>query len=37
VISTVAEARNGRIVTDTVAEQGGNQLIKNAQAELNVG
>ena len=35
VTATVAEAQNGTIVTDTVAEQNGNQLIRNAQAELN--
>jgi acyl dehydratase len=34
VTSTVAEARDGTVVTDTVAEQDGNQLIRNAQAEL---
>jgi acyl dehydratase len=34
VTSTVTEARNGTVVTETVAEQDGNQLIKNAQAEL---
>jgi acyl dehydratase len=34
VTSTVAEAGDGRIVTDTVAQQDGNELIKNAQAEL---
>jgi acyl dehydratase len=37
VTATVAEAQNGRIVTDTVAEQSGNQLIRNAQAELRTG
>jgi acyl dehydratase len=35
VSSTVTEAQNGRVVTDTVAEQSGNTLIKNAQAELS--
>ena len=34
VTSTVAEARDGTVVTDTVAEQDGNQLVRNAQAEL---
>jgi acyl dehydratase len=34
VTATVTEARNGTIITETVAEQDGNQLIKNAQAEL---
>ena len=37
VSSTVAEARDGTIVTDTVARQDGNQLIRNAQAELAAG
>lgn len=36
VTATVAEARNGTIVTETVAEQSGNQLIRNAQAELRI-
>jgi 3-hydroxybutyryl-CoA dehydratase len=36
VTATVAEAQNGKIVTDTVAEQSGNTLIKNAQAELEL-
>jgi len=31
---TVAEDRDGSVVIDTVAEQGGNQIIRNAQAEL---
>ena len=35
VSATVTEAQNGRVVTDTVAEQSGNTLIKNAQAELS--
>ena len=34
VTSTVKEASNGRIVTDTVAAQGDNQIIRNAEAEL---
>ena len=34
VTSTVAEARDRTVVTDTVAEQDGNQLIRNARAEL---
>jgi acyl dehydratase len=34
VTGTVAEADNGRLVVDTVAEQSGNQIIRNAQAEL---
>jgi acyl dehydratase len=36
VSSTVREARDGRIVTETVAEQGGNQIIRNAEAELEL-
>jgi acyl dehydratase len=34
VTATVSEAGDGTIVTDTVAQQDGNELIKNAQAEL---
>jgi acyl dehydratase len=34
VTSTVKEARDGRVVTDTVASQGDNQIIRNAEAEL---
>jgi len=34
VSGTVAEASDERVVVDTVAEQGGNQIIRNAQAEL---
>ncbi len=34
--ATVKEASNGRVVTDTVAEQGGNQIIRNAEAELEL-
>ena len=36
VTATVKEAENGRIVTDTVATQGENQIIRNAEAELEV-
>ena len=36
VTSTVQSAENGRIVTETVAEQGGNQIIRNASAELEL-
>jgi len=36
VTSTVKEATDGRIVTDTVAAQGENQLIRNAEAELEL-
>ena len=34
VSATVAEKDEGRIVTETVAEQGGNQIIRNAGAVL---
>ncbi len=37
VSGTVVEEREGRVVVDTVAEQGGNQIIRNAQAEIEVG
>ena len=36
VTATVKEASNGRVVTDTVAAQGENQVIRNAEAELQV-
>ena len=36
VTGTVKEERDGRAVIDTVAEQGGNQIIRNAEAELEV-
>jgi acyl dehydratase len=36
VTGNVVEERNGRVVVDTVAEQGGNQIIRNAQAEIEV-
>ncbi len=35
VTSTIAEASNGHLVTDTVAAQGDNQIIRNASAELD--
>jgi 3-hydroxybutyryl-CoA dehydratase len=35
VSGTVKEKREGRLVVDTVAEQGGNQIIRNAEAELS--
>ncbi len=35
VTSTIAEASNGHVVTDTVAAQGDNQIIRNARAELD--
>jgi acyl dehydratase len=34
VSGSVAEERDGRLVIDTVAEQSGNQIIRNAQAEV---
>jgi 3-hydroxybutyryl-CoA dehydratase len=34
VSGTVSEKRDGRLVIDTVAEQSGNQIIRNAEAEL---
>jgi acyl dehydratase len=37
VSGTVSEVRDGRLVIDTVAEQSGNQIIRNAQAELEAG
>ena len=36
VSGTVREVRDGVAVVDTVAEQGGNQIIRNAEAELAV-
>jgi acyl dehydratase len=36
VTGTVEKADDGRIVIDTVAEQSGNQIIRNAHAELAV-
>jgi acyl dehydratase len=37
VTSTVADASNGHLTTDTVAAQGDNQIIRNASAELALG
>jgi hypothetical protein len=34
VTGTVRELRDGRLIVDTVAEQDGNQIIRNAEAEL---
>ena len=34
VSGTVKEAQGARVVVDTVAEQGGKQIIRNAEAEL---
>jgi acyl dehydratase len=36
VSGTVKSAEAGRVVIDTVAEQGGNQIIRNAEAELEL-
>jgi acyl dehydratase len=36
VTGTVREASDGRVLIDTVAEQSGNQIIRNAEAELQV-
>jgi acyl dehydratase len=37
VSATVREARDGVVVTETVAEQAGNEIIRNAEAELQLG
>jgi acyl dehydratase len=37
VTATVKRVQDGRIVTDTVAAQGENQIIRNAEAELELG
>ena len=36
VSATVKESDDGRIVTDTVAAQGDNRIIRNAEAELSL-
>jgi acyl dehydratase len=36
VTGTVREASDGRVVIDTVAEQSGNRIIRNAEAELQL-
>jgi acyl dehydratase len=36
VTGTVREADGSRAIVDTVAEQGGNQIIRNAEAELSI-
>jgi acyl dehydratase len=36
VTSTVKEIRDGAVITDTVAAQGDNQIIRNAEAELEL-
>jgi acyl dehydratase len=37
ITGTVKSVEDGRVVVDTVAEQGGNQVIRNAEAELELG
>lgn len=37
VSGTVKSVSDGRLVIDTVAEQGGNQVIRNAEAEIQLG
>lgn len=37
VTATVKEADDGNVVTDTVAEQGGDRIIRNAEATLKLG
>jgi hypothetical protein len=34
VTGSVKEERDGRVVVETVAEQGGKRIIRNAEAEL---
>src|SRR3954468_15710149 len=34
VTGTVRETRDGRVVIDTIAEQNGNQIVRNAEAEI---
>jgi acyl dehydratase len=36
VSGTVREVRDGRVLIDTVAEQAGNQIIRNAEAEVEL-
>jgi acyl dehydratase len=36
VSGTVSEVTDGRAIVDTVAEQGGKQIIRNARAELEI-
>ncbi|TML35953.1 MAG: hypothetical protein E6G00_06750 [Actinobacteria bacterium] len=37
VTGTVKEVRDGHAVVDTVAEQDGNKIIRNAEAEIEIG
>jgi acyl dehydratase len=34
VTGTVRESSDGHVIVDTVAEQGGNQIVRNAEAEI---
>jgi hypothetical protein len=36
VTGTVRESGDGRVVIDTVAEQAGKQIVRNAEAELEI-
>ncbi len=36
ITGTVRERRDGRVIVDTVAEQAGKQIVRNAEAELEV-
>jgi acyl dehydratase len=36
VTGAVREVRDGRAIIDTVAEQGGNQIVRNAEAEIEL-
>jgi acyl dehydratase len=36
VTGTVREQRDGHVILDTVAEQDGNQIVRNAEAELEI-
>jgi acyl dehydratase len=36
VSGTVREERDGRVIVDTVAEQAGTQIVRNAEAELSL-
>ena len=36
VSGTVRESGEGRVIVDTVAEQSGKQIIRNAEAELEI-
>ena len=36
VTGTVRESSDGHVIVDTVAEQGGNQIVRNAEAEIEL-